>query len=311
MGVENVTPSPPLGVSFLGRRTPRPGHQQPDRATRLRPRERPCYAPHVSNTPSHVYEGHRVDGHTVTVTCDGIPLDPRPELRAASAAGSESGDAEPAQLALAILAHALGDDELALAHHQTFHFDVIAKMTESSWRITQSEVRTWIADLLAKNEAEPTMDPTATLRELLDALRNHDRPTTFDRLESLLDLLSRGGTFPDVPEPPTDESHQGWTNHQTWAVHLWINNEEGTWNYCRDMAREAVEDAEECDQVNDGIWTQNEARRFMLADRLKGYLAESNPLNDNPSLYSDLLGSALEDINYDELADAFLEDLEP
>ena len=42
------------------------------------------------------------------------------------------------------------------------------------------------------------MDPTATLRELLDALRTHDRQTTFDRLEAMLDWLSRGGAFPDI-----------------------------------------------------------------------------------------------------------------
>lgn len=155
------------------------------------------------------------------------------------------------------------------------------------------------------------MDPTAALTELLDALRDHDRQTTFDRLEALLDWLSKGGAFPDVPDPPTDDTHQGWANYATWAVHLWLSNDQGTWEFCRDMAREAVEDAEECDQVNEGIWTQEQARRFMLADRLKDYLAESNPLNDHPSAFADILGAVLDDVNYAEIADALLEDLEP
>lgn len=155
------------------------------------------------------------------------------------------------------------------------------------------------------------MDPTVTLRELLDALRTRDRQAAFDRLEALLDWLSRGGAFPSVPAPPADVSHQGWTNHATWAVHLWLSNDQGTWEFCRDMAREAVEDADDCDQVRDGIWTREQARRFILADRVKDYLAESNPLIDHPSPFADILGAALDDVNYDELADAFLEDLEP
>ena len=36
------------------------------------------------------------------------------------------------------------------------------------------------------------MDPTAALVDLLDALRRHDREVAYDRLEALLDWLSRG-----------------------------------------------------------------------------------------------------------------------
>ena len=60
------------------------------------------------------------------------------------------------------------------------------------------------------------MDPTAALRELLEALRNHDRDTAFDRLNALLDWLSKGGAFPTVSEQVV--RYQGWSNHATWAV---------------------------------------------------------------------------------------------
>ena len=109
----------------------------------------------MSNTPSTVYEGQRDDNHVVTVTRDGAPLNPRLDLRVHSPDGFNYGFAGsgPAQLALAILADALGDDELALAHYQKFKFGVIAKLQESPWRITQAEVRTWIADVLANRDA--------------------------------------------------------------------------------------------------------------------------------------------------------------
>ena len=153
------------------------------------------------------------------------------------------------------------------------------------------------------------MDPTAALRDLLDALRNRDRETTVDRPETLLDWWRKGGAIPTVPEP--EVHYQGWASHATWAVQLWLSNDHGSYLFCRRLAREAVEDATDCDQVRDGIWTADQARRFNLADRLKEYLAELNPLKDQPSLFSDLLTASLQDVNSEEVADAFLEDLGP
>jgi hypothetical protein len=43
------------------------------------------------------------------------------------------------------------------------------------------------------------MDPTAALADLLDALRSRNRESAYDRLEALLDWLSKGGAFPRVP----------------------------------------------------------------------------------------------------------------
>lgn len=217
----------------------------------------------------------------MSVTCDGVSLDPRLDLRSHSPDGFEFGYAGsgPAQLALAILAHATGDDELALAHHQKFKFETIATLSQSPWRITQGEVRSWIARVLA-SPTEPGSKPVG---------------------ES--DAPSRSA------EPRADPTYQGWADHATWAVHLWLNNDAASWELCRQLAEEAIEDADECDQVRDGIWTPDEARRFILADRLRDLLAEGNPLAAHPSAYADLLSGALEDVDYHELADAFLEDM--
>ena len=155
------------------------------------------------------------------------------------------------------------------------------------------------------------MDPTTTLNELLDALRGRDREAAYERLEALLDWLSRGGAFPNVPAEPPADTYQGWANHATWAVSLWLTNDEGTYLFCRRLARETIADADECDQVNDGIWTKAEARRIMLADSLKEYLAELNPLKAQPSLFGDLLAAAMQDVDYEEIAGSFLEDLGP
>lgn len=51
----------------------------------------------------------------------------------------------PAQLALAILAHALRDDERALRLHQQFKFRAINGLARSSWMLTRDEVLSDVA----------------------------------------------------------------------------------------------------------------------------------------------------------------------
>jgi hypothetical protein len=87
-----------------------------------------------------VYVGERVsDGARVLV--DGRPLDPRQDLKAISANGFEwtYEGPEPAQLALALLAHHLGDDASALRLHQAFMREVVANLA-NEWTMTGEEI---------------------------------------------------------------------------------------------------------------------------------------------------------------------------
>ncbi len=151
------------------------------------------------------------------------------------------------------------------------------------------------------------MDPTAALNELLDALRIADRETAFDRLEALLDWLSKGGSFPQVPESQPDATYQGYTNRATWTVGLMLMNDQGLYLFCHRLRHEACSEAEHCPQVIDGTWTEPNAQRYLLADRLKKFVDELNPIRNRPSAFADLLSDALEDVNFDELAETFLE----
>ena len=67
------------------------------------------------------YTGRR-EYHLTLVTVNDRPLDPRLDLWEHSPTGFEwgYGGSGPAQLALALLADHLGDDELAMALHQDF-----------------------------------------------------------------------------------------------------------------------------------------------------------------------------------------------
>ncbi len=87
-----------------------------------------------------IYEGGRsLDGAVVTV--NGRPLDPRFDLRRFSAMGFEwtyEGDG-PRQLALALLADHLGDDQKAMALTESFMRDVVAVL-DNAWRLIGEEI---------------------------------------------------------------------------------------------------------------------------------------------------------------------------
>ena len=75
-----------------------------------------------------------------------LPLDPRYDLRNHSPTGfawAYAGSG-PAQLALAILADATGDDATALRHYQQFKFDKIAVLPRGTWKIDSADVLDWL-----------------------------------------------------------------------------------------------------------------------------------------------------------------------
>ena len=106
----------------------------------------------------------------------------------------------------------------------------------------------------------------------------------------------------------TNNKYNGWTNYETWAIALWIDNDHGSHKYWREAATEAQSEAAGCPQVADGTWSRKDAGRFQLADWLKEDITEASPL-DEPSVYCDLLNAALDEVNWQEIADHLLADL--
>ena len=106
-----------------------------------------------------------------------------------------------------------------------------------------------------------------------------------------------------VPEAP--HRYNGWENYETWAVNLWLTNEEGIYNYCRGLARRAEQDAPDCEQVRERIWTVEDTKNFLLADQLKDSVEDMNPLSDRATMFTDLLNAALSEVNWHEISEAF------
>ena len=97
-----------------------------------------------------VYEGHRTEegAHVERKVQQGedwdtasLPL--RLDLIYHSPSGLEwgYGGSGPAQLALALLADALQDDERAMRIYQRFKWEVIAGLTESDWQLTAQQIQ--------------------------------------------------------------------------------------------------------------------------------------------------------------------------
>lgn len=89
------------------------------------------------------YQGRRT-WRGLAVTVEGAPLNPRLDLANHSPDGFEwgHGGAGPAQLALAILADHLRDEEQAFMFHQRFKWSVIAELPRNGWTLTSGEIDT-------------------------------------------------------------------------------------------------------------------------------------------------------------------------
>lgn len=106
----------------------------------------------------------------------------------------------------------------------------------------------------------------------------------------------------------TDTRYNGWTNYETWAVNLWLSNEQSSADYWADAARDAVDAAPDCKQVLAEIWKSEQAARYSLANRLESEISESSPISGS-SLYADLMGAALQEVNWAEIAQHMIDDL--
>ena len=103
----------------------------------------------------------------------------------------------------------------------------------------------------------------------------------------------------------TDKTYNGWTNYETWNIALWLGNEEHSYKYWRHKSESAFSMASAS-----GFITRSEIARFDLADRLKREIQDANPLAEDASMWADLMGAALCEVQWDEIAGNWLSDVD-
>ena len=121
----------------------------------------------VMNCKTYIGIPHResVAGQPVVTVCDGQKSEPLPlrlDLFNHSPTGFSwgYGGSGPAQLALALLADALGDDDRAIRLHQAFKFRVVACWPEGErWWITADQIEA-VVKVIKQEAAQRTELPS-------------------------------------------------------------------------------------------------------------------------------------------------------
>lgn len=91
--------------------------------------------------------------------------------------------------------------------------------------------------------------------------------------------------------PMADKTYSGWTNYETWCVNLWLTNEQGT----EEELQRIVHDR----PINSMVGSID-VSTAMKADLLKDWVQEAMP-DLGATMFTDLLGSALEMVNWREI----------
>jgi hypothetical protein len=96
------------------------------------------------------------------------------------------------------------------------------------------------------------------------------------------------------------EQYEGWTNRETWACALWINNDQGLYEQVRELAQHAVKD---CD--SDPLMCLEESLQNLVVE-----LLEEEPLL-SPELRSmrNDIGSIWR-VNFREVSNSFIQEVE-
>lgn len=83
--------------------------------------------------------------------------------------------------------------------------------------------------------------------------------------------------------------YQGWTNYETWIVHLWLSNDEASYDMALEQARREYEWESEADDV------------------FKEFVIEIYDLDKIEGVAADLVNAAMQDVNWREVREAFKE----
>lgn len=103
----------------------------------------------------------------------------------------------------------------------------------------------------------------------------------------------------------TKQRYNGWTNYETWVVKLWIDNEEGSQQFWTEQAEQAILTAARV-PVEATEFTTAERAALTLSAILKDY--HDGALPELTGFAADLLGAAMSEVNWHEIARSLVED---
>ena len=106
------------------------------------------------------------------------------------------------------------------------------------------------------------------------------------------------------------KTYNGWTNYETWNVKLWMDNDQWSQQLWTEAAQDCYANARERSHC-----TRDEAASQELAERLKAHFEDAaqdmlETAKQTCSMFADLIGAALDEVNWDEIAASLMEEVE-
>ena len=103
------------------------------------------------------------------------------------------------------------------------------------------------------------------------------------------------------------DGSQEWTNYVTSCVAAFLNDDRQFADECLHLGKQCCERAAHCESVTSGVQTESQAQTLLLAEQLQRLVCEYNPLaEEEVSPFSELLESAISNVDWHDLADSFL-----
>jgi hypothetical protein len=109
-----------------------------------------------------------------------------------------------------------------------------------------------------------------------------------------------------------NKTYNGYYNYETWSVALIIENDQALQEYWLERAQEQLDYAKEHGSSSE-YWTEEQSAIYALAKELENDIEDSlmSGNDESNSIYkllgAQLLHGALSEVNYDELAKEYIE----
>src|SRR5271170_7919647 len=104
----------------------------------------------------------------------------------------------------------------------------------------------------------------------------------------------------------SDTKYNGWSNYQTWNCNLWLSNDQGTEETMQEYSEECLQDAIDSDESD-----VRASAVYALSTRIKSFIDELQDAAgiSTSGMFADLLGNALSQIDYHEIAKHYIDDV--
>jgi hypothetical protein len=100
----------------------------------------------------------------------------------------------------------------------------------------------------------------------------------------------------------TTERYNGWRNYETWAVKLWLDNKESSYQHLASLTANVWASA-----TATSWGSRSDTARVELAEAIKEWIEAETP-QLGATLWADLLNAALGEVDWFEIADNQLSD---